>query len=239
MIIALSACSFSLYSLGTPQSSRFTTVFLAYMKPAYHLGLTGYVFLWARAPSTIQRLPTYEESLGISHEYAPAETIAAGLPSRAWYLIPFLFGIIGGLIAYVGTRDRDKDMATKLLLFSLIWSIVLFLIVGWYAWLNPLYHWARALFFNNIILSEIYSIWGLFDKLGIGAIFGALIAVFGIFIAVVGFIYYFQESADKTLSLTMMIFGLILSAMYVFGTRVNRRQSWREPNSMREGSTMS
>jgi RNA polymerase subunit RPABC4/transcription elongation factor Spt4 len=97
---------------------------------------------WKACPycGTSQRRPTYEESLGIDHEYESAETVAAELPSRTWYLVPFLFGFIGGLIAYVGTRDRDKDMATKLFLFGLIWNIVLFFIVGWYSWLNPVYH---------------------------------------------------------------------------------------------------
>jgi hypothetical protein len=57
-------------------------------------------------------------------------------PSSAWYLVPFLFGIIGGLIAYVGVKDEDKDMATNLLIFGIVWSFILFLI-GW-AWITSL-----------------------------------------------------------------------------------------------------
>ena len=51
-------------------------------------------------------------------------------PSGAWYLVPFLFGLIGGIIGYVGTKDRDEDMAFGLLIFGIIWSFVLFFI-GW------------------------------------------------------------------------------------------------------------
>ena len=46
-------------------------------------------------------------------------------PSNLWYLVPFFFGIIGGLIAYVGTKDEDRDMATNLLVFGLFWSLIL------------------------------------------------------------------------------------------------------------------
>ena len=60
-------------------------------------------------------------------------------PSVVWYLLPFLLGFVGGLIAYIGTHDRSKDMATKLTLFGLIWSIVLGAI-NWYAWISALYH---------------------------------------------------------------------------------------------------
>lgn len=57
-------------------------------------------------------------------------------PSVAWYLAPLLFGIVGGLIGYILIEDRDKDMATKLLLFGLIWNIFLF-IIG-YIWIISL-----------------------------------------------------------------------------------------------------
>ena len=53
-----------------------------------------------------------------------------GKPSGAWYLVPFLFGLIGGIIGYVGTKDRDEDMAFGLLVFGIIWSFIL-LIIGW------------------------------------------------------------------------------------------------------------
>jgi len=46
-------------------------------------------------------------------------------PSSIWYLVPFFFGIIGGIVGYVGTSKDDNRFATNLLLFGLLWTIVL------------------------------------------------------------------------------------------------------------------
>lgn len=45
-------------------------------------------------------------------------------PSSAWILAPVLFGIIGGLIAYVGVRDRDETMAKRYLVVGLLLTIL-------------------------------------------------------------------------------------------------------------------
>jgi hypothetical protein len=50
---------------------------------------------------------------------------AYGRPTSLWYLIPFFFGIIGGLVAYVGVKDEDSEMANNLLFFGIIWTVVL------------------------------------------------------------------------------------------------------------------
>lgn len=50
-------------------------------------------------------------------------------PTVLWYLVPFFFGLLGGLVGYIGTRDRDEDMAQSLLIFGIAWSVILFLIV--------------------------------------------------------------------------------------------------------------
>jgi len=49
-------------------------------------------------------------------------------PSALWWLVPFFFGILGGIIAYVGVKDDDKGMAENLLIFGILWSIILFII---------------------------------------------------------------------------------------------------------------
>jgi hypothetical protein len=46
-------------------------------------------------------------------------------PTLLWYLVPFFFGLIGGLVGYVGVKDEDKAMANSLLVFGLVWSIIL------------------------------------------------------------------------------------------------------------------
>ena len=49
-------------------------------------------------------------------------------PSGLWYLVPFFFGIIGGIVAYVGVKDEDREMAESLLIFGIGWSIILFIL---------------------------------------------------------------------------------------------------------------
>jgi hypothetical protein len=44
--------------------------------------------------------------------------------SGAWYLVPFFFGFIGGIIAWAVTKDRDPNRARNLLIFGIVWSIV-------------------------------------------------------------------------------------------------------------------
>jgi len=46
-------------------------------------------------------------------------------PTLLWYLVPFFFGIIGGIVGYVGVKDEDKEMADILLVFGILWSIIL------------------------------------------------------------------------------------------------------------------
>jgi len=45
--------------------------------------------------------------------------------SSAWYLVPFFFGLIGGLIAWLVNKDRNPKKARNFLIFGVIWSIVL------------------------------------------------------------------------------------------------------------------
>lgn len=48
-------------------------------------------------------------------------------PTALWYLAPFFFGLIGGILGYVGVKNEDKGMADTLLVFGIFWSIVLFI----------------------------------------------------------------------------------------------------------------
>jgi hypothetical protein len=46
-------------------------------------------------------------------------------PTALWYLAPFFFGILGGIIGYVATHDDDRGMADVLFAFGIVWTILL------------------------------------------------------------------------------------------------------------------
>jgi heme/copper-type cytochrome/quinol oxidase subunit 2 len=49
--------------------------------------------------------------------------------SGAWYLVPFFFGILGGIIAWAVNKDKDPKRARNLLIFGLLWTFVPLIIV--------------------------------------------------------------------------------------------------------------
>src|SRR5437016_11723401 len=53
-----------------------------------------------------------------------APSNAAQHVSGAWYLLPFFFGIIGGIIAWAVNKDKDPKRARNLLIFGLVWTLV-------------------------------------------------------------------------------------------------------------------
>ena len=44
-------------------------------------------------------------------------------PSKAWYLVPIFFGIIGGLVMYLVLKDQDGKMAKKGLIVGIILTV--------------------------------------------------------------------------------------------------------------------
>jgi hypothetical protein len=47
--------------------------------------------------------------------------------SQWWYLLPILFGFIGGMLAYLGVRDEDHDAANTLLGVGIAVSVLAWL----------------------------------------------------------------------------------------------------------------
>jgi uncharacterized membrane protein HdeD (DUF308 family) len=47
----------------------------------------------------------------------------ASRPTSLWYLVAFLFGLLGGLIAYVAVKDEDKGMANNCILIGIMTTI--------------------------------------------------------------------------------------------------------------------
>jgi hypothetical protein len=97
------------------------------------IGEKSYLAATKALESKITELKKAKESPTLSqdtiaklHETDEFEEVnPATKPTVLWYLVPFFFGLIGGIIAYVGTKDEDEQMAYNLLLFGIIWTIVL------------------------------------------------------------------------------------------------------------------
>src|SRR6266568_8221021 len=53
-----------------------------------------------------------------------APSNAAQHVSGAWYLLPFFFGIIGGIIAWAVNKDKDPRRARNLLIFGIVWTVL-------------------------------------------------------------------------------------------------------------------
>ncbi len=50
-------------------------------------------------------------------------------PTKLWYLVPFFFGLLGGVVAYVGVKDEDRGMAENLLVLGFFMTVVYALLV--------------------------------------------------------------------------------------------------------------
>lgn len=50
-------------------------------------------------------------------------------PSKAWYLVPIFFGIVGGLVMYLVLKDEDRKMAKKGLVLSIILTVVITIVI--------------------------------------------------------------------------------------------------------------
>jgi hypothetical protein len=69
--------------------------------------------------------PYLNSSLEVEFEKSRSQSsVRPQKPSSLWYLVPFLFGILGGIVGYLGTKQDDPELADGLLIFGAIMSIV-------------------------------------------------------------------------------------------------------------------
>lgn len=59
------------------------------------------------------------------HPQATAQAAAPKPVSALWWLLPIFFGILGGVVAYIGVRDRDARKAKNMLIVSIVLTVVL------------------------------------------------------------------------------------------------------------------
>ncbi len=84
----------------------------------------------------IQKAPTPEAIKHWRENSFPSNPPHVKKPSGLWYLVPFFFGIIGGLIGYVALKNEDKDMAETLLVFGIFMFLVNIVITfTFYSWI--------------------------------------------------------------------------------------------------------
>jgi uncharacterized membrane protein len=44
--------------------------------------------------------------------------------SVLWWLLPFFFGILGGIVGYFAVKSRNQGTARKLLIFGIVMTII-------------------------------------------------------------------------------------------------------------------
>ena len=71
----------------------------------------------------VQPLP--QQYVPVQPQYQPVQNV-----SGAWYLVPFFFLLLGGIVAYIAVKDRNRGMANNLLIFGIVWSVVA--VIFWY-----------------------------------------------------------------------------------------------------------
>jgi hypothetical protein len=53
------------------------------------------------------------------------------VPSTLWYILAVAFGLIGGLISYVATKDDYPDAALSMLILSFISTAIFVAVILW------------------------------------------------------------------------------------------------------------
>jgi len=83
-----------------------------------------------------RQLSAYRSERWSLREYRPS-------PSSLWYLVPFFFGLLGGIVGYVGVKSEDKGLANNLLNLGIIMTTVIDVGISYFiffVWLPSLFY---------------------------------------------------------------------------------------------------
>ncbi len=70
----------------------------------------------------------WESTAQLVEDGEPFWTEKRNRPSSLWYLVPILFSLLGGLIAYIALKDRDDGMADSCLIIGILIIVAQFLL---------------------------------------------------------------------------------------------------------------
>jgi len=62
----------------------------------------------------------WETTAQLTEQGEPLWTERRDAPGGLWYLVPILFSLLGGLIAYIALKDRDEGMADSCLVLGIV-----------------------------------------------------------------------------------------------------------------------
>jgi hypothetical protein len=65
----------------------------------------------------------------LTEEGEPYWTERKDVPGSLWYLVPILFSLLGGLIAYIALKDRDEAMAGSCLVLGIVVMVAEFFLL--------------------------------------------------------------------------------------------------------------
>ena len=71
----------------------------------------------------------WETTAQLTEEGEPYWTERKDTPGGLWYLVPILFSLLGGLIAYIALKDRDESMAGACLALGIVVMVAEFFLL--------------------------------------------------------------------------------------------------------------
>jgi hypothetical protein len=80
-----------------------------------------------------KRVQEYEKHMQ-TEGYQPSQYESS--PSASWYLVPILFGLLGGIIMYAALRNEDEDMALRGLFLGVGITALCVLVTLWIGWIK-------------------------------------------------------------------------------------------------------